>query len=119
MLFWIVAAALTAAVVLLIVPPLLRKPEGAAEERAAYDLEVYRDQLGELERDQGRGLISEAQAAAARAEIGRRMLAIADRGKGSAKDGAKGKAPAARAPRSAMALAALLAVLLPDRKSVV
>ena len=115
MLFWIVAAALTAAVVLLIVPPLLRKPEGAAEERAAYDLEVYRDQLGELERDQGRGLISEAQAAAARAEIGRRMLAIADRGKASAKDGVKSKAPApaARAPRSAMALAALLAVLLP------
>lgn len=112
MLFWIVAAALTAAVVLLIVPPLLRKTEGAAEERAAYDLEVYRDQLGELERDQGRGLISEAQAAAARAEIGRRMLAIADHGKGSAKDGAKGKATA-RAPRSAMALAALLAVLLP------
>ncbi|CAO3441511.1 Cytochrome c heme lyase subunit CcmH [Azospirillum argentinense] len=115
MLFWIVAAALTAAVVLLIVPPLLKKPEGAAEERAAYDLEVYRDQLGELERDQGRGLISEAQAAAARAEIGRRMLAIADRGKGAAKDGVKSKAPApaARAPRSAMALAALLAVLLP------
>ncbi|ALJ34179.1 c-type cytochrome biogenesis protein CcmI [Azospirillum brasilense] len=117
MLFWIVAAALTAAVVLLIVPPLLRKPEGAAEERAAYDLEVYRDQLGELERDQGRGLISEAQAAAARAEIGRRMLAIADRGKGPVKNGAKdakkGKPTAARTPRSAMALAALLAVLLP------
>ena len=56
MLFWIVAAALTAAVVLLIVPPLLRKPEGAAEERAAYDLEVYRDQLGELER----GLVAAA-----------------------------------------------------------
>lgn len=113
MLFWIVAAAMTAAVVLLIVPPLLKKPRGTGEDRADYDLEVYRDQLSELERDQGRGLISEAQAAAARAEIGRRMLAIADHGK----DGAKAKgasAPHPRgAPRSAMALAALLAVLLP------
>ena len=114
MLFWIVAAAMTAGVVLLIVPPLLKKPRGAGEDRADYDLEVYRDQLNELERDQGRGLISEAQAAAARAEIGRRMLAIAEHGKAGAKSKSTAPAPASRsAPRSAMALAALLAILLP------
>ncbi|KAA0683030.1 c-type cytochrome biogenesis protein CcmI [Roseomonas genomospecies 6] len=114
MLFWIVAAAMTAGVVLLIVPPLLKKPRGAGEDRADYDLEVYRDQLSELERDQGRGLISEAQAAAARAEIGRRMLAIAEHGKAGAKAKTATSARAPRsAPRSAMALAALLAVLLP------
>ena len=114
MLFWIVAAAMTAGVVLLIVPPLLKKPRGAGEDRADYDLEVYRDQLSELERDQGRGLISEAQAAAARAEIGRRMLAIADHGKGGGKGGAKAKgAIPAAAPRSGMILAVLLAILLP------
>ncbi|MBP2311406.1 c-type cytochrome biogenesis protein CcmI [Azospirillum soli] len=102
MLFWIVAAAMTAGVVLLIVPPLL-KPRTQADSRSAYDLEVYRDQLSELEREQARGLISEAQAAAAKAEIGRRMLAVAD----------EKAAPAAATPRSAKVLAALLAVALP------
>ncbi|MCW2244523.1 cytochrome c-type biogenesis protein CcmH [Azospirillum fermentarium] len=75
MLFWIVAAAMTAAVVMLIVWPLAR-PAGAAGSRAAYDLEVYRDQLKELERERDSGLISAAQADAARAEVGRRMLAL-------------------------------------------
>lgn len=102
MLFWIVAAAMTAGVVLLIVPPLL-KTRGETDSRAAYDLEVYRDQLDELERDVARGLVSAAQAAAARAEIGRRMLAVAEE---------KPQAPAA-APRSAKLLAGLLAVALP------
>ena len=66
---------MTAGVVLLIVPPLLKKPRGAGEDRADYDLEVYRDQLSELERDQGRGLISEAQAAAARKPVNRKRAA--------------------------------------------
>lgn len=43
--------------------------------RAAYDLEVYRDQLAEIERDQARGLINESEAKAARTEIARRALA--------------------------------------------
>ncbi|HYH17275.1 MAG TPA: c-type cytochrome biogenesis protein CcmI [Azospirillum sp.] len=102
MLFWIVAAALTAAVVLLIVPPLLKPRTAASADRAAYDLEVYRDQLAELVRDQARGLITEAQAAAARAEIGRRMLAVADQ-----------TPQAATAPRAARVVAALIAVALP------
>ncbi|HEY0833978.1 MAG TPA: c-type cytochrome biogenesis protein CcmI [Azospirillum sp.] len=101
MLFWIVAAALTAAVVLLIVPPLLR-PRAAAADRAAYDLEVYRDQLSELERDEARGLITGAQAAAARAEIGRRMLLVA------------GETPqAATAPRGTRIIAAAIAIAIP------
>ncbi|MGQ9364748.1 c-type cytochrome biogenesis protein CcmI [Azospirillum sp. ST 5-10] len=105
MLFWIVAAAMTAGVVLLIVPPLL-KPRPVAGPRAAYDLEVYRDQLAELERERARGLISDAQAAAAKAEIGRRMLAVAGEGKGAP------AAPAAVPARSKV-LAVLLAVLIP------
>lgn len=75
MLFWIVAAAMTAAVVMVIIWPLAR-PAAAAGSRAAYDLEVYRDQLKELEREQESGLITPAQAGAARAEVGRRMLAL-------------------------------------------
>ena len=75
-LFWILAAALTATVVAMLVRPLLR-PAAAVPERSGWDLEVYRDQLAEIERDLGRGLIAAAQAEAARAEIGRRILALA------------------------------------------
>lgn len=105
MLFWILAAALTAAVVLIIVPPLLKAPRTAAgaPSRGAYDLEVYRDQLNELERDRTRGLISEAQMGAAKAEIARRMLALADEAKA---------APQSPVNRT-KAVAALLAVAIP------
>jgi cytochrome c-type biogenesis protein CcmH len=73
MLFWIVAALLTLGASLAILLPML----GAGREAAAagaYDIEVYRDQLAELDRDAGRGLIRPAEAEEARAEIGRRIL---------------------------------------------
>ncbi len=76
-LFWLAAASLTVLVVALLVTPLLRRPNPVPA-RAAYDLEVYRDQLTEIERDLGRGLIAREQADGARAEIGRRLLAAAD-----------------------------------------
>ena len=76
-LFWLAAAGLTAAVVALLVWPLLRRPVSGPG-RAAYDLEVYRDQLAELDRDLERGAIDPGSAEAARAEIGRRILAVAD-----------------------------------------
>ncbi|MBV8537321.1 MAG: c-type cytochrome biogenesis protein CcmI [Alphaproteobacteria bacterium] len=47
----------------------------APASRAAYDLEIYRDQLAEVERDQKRGLIGADEAQAARLEIARRALA--------------------------------------------
>jgi cytochrome c-type biogenesis protein CcmH len=62
------------AVALLLLPLLLRRGRPAA--RAAYNLAVYRDQLAEVERDIGRGVLSAAEAEAARAEIGRRILAL-------------------------------------------
>ncbi len=62
------------ATALLLLPLLLRQRR--AESSDAYNLAVYRDQLAEIERDVGRGLIDEAEAAAARAEIGRRILAL-------------------------------------------
>ncbi len=114
MLFWILAAAMTAVVLLLIVPPLLRTVD-AAPARGAYDREVYRDQLDELDRDRARGLINAAQADAARAEIGRRMLATDGQTgnpmAGSTADPMAGSA--APSPRSARALAAVLALAVP------
>jgi cytochrome c-type biogenesis protein CcmH len=55
--------------------PLLRPRRLAPPGRRAHDLAVYRDQLAELERDAGRGVIDAQQAQAARLEIERRILA--------------------------------------------
>jgi cytochrome c-type biogenesis protein CcmH len=63
-----------AALVLLLVPLLRAQRAGAA--RGAYDLEVYRDQLRELDADVARGLITPGQRDEAKREIDRRILAI-------------------------------------------
>ncbi len=74
MTLWFVFALMTAAAIFAVVWPLAgyRKP------RSGSDIEVYRDQLGELERDRESGLIPESEAQAAQAEISRRLLAAAD-----------------------------------------
>lgn len=80
MLFWIISALLTVVVAVLLLSPLLR----ASARATRYDegeAAVYRDQLRELERDKAEGLISAEDADYARAEIGRRLLAIAGREK--------------------------------------
>ncbi len=68
---------LTALVVAILVWPLLRRAQ-AVPSRAAFDMEIHRDQLAEIARDLERGTITPEEARAARAEIGRRMLALAD-----------------------------------------
>jgi len=67
-------AAVTLIVVATVLVPLM-KGARAAPERAAFDRAVYRDQLAEVERDRARGLIDADQAATARLEIERRLLA--------------------------------------------
>jgi cytochrome c-type biogenesis protein CcmH len=57
-----------------IVAPLLRGNRPVAS-RGSFDQAVYRDQLRELDRDLARGLITPADADAARLEIQRRLLA--------------------------------------------
>ncbi len=71
---WPILAALTVLVLALVLLPLLRRP-GAVAARREHDLSVYRAQLGELERDQERGLLGPEEARAARLEVERRMLA--------------------------------------------
>jgi cytochrome c-type biogenesis protein CcmH len=68
---------LTAATVAALIWPMLRRP-AAMPARAAYDMEVHKDQLAEVERDLARGTITADEARAARAEIGRRILALSD-----------------------------------------
>lgn len=74
MVFWVLLALMAASVVLVIIAPLAR-PAGAFPAASGEETRVYRDQLGELDRDRERGVIGGAEADAARAEIGRRLLA--------------------------------------------
>jgi cytochrome c-type biogenesis protein CcmH len=74
---WLGVALLTLVVIVLLLLPLLRSDGVEGVDRLAYDLTVYRDQLGEIERDRARGLLSDDQAEAARVEVQRRMLAAA------------------------------------------
>ena len=103
MFFWILVAILTAAVAAVLLLPLLRRPPAAAGD-AGHDVEVYRDQLEELKRDEATGLIGANEAELARAEVARRLIA-------ASKAEAKGKAsPAERRNRLAQVF---VIVLLP------
>lgn len=75
MMFWIFAALLTFAASLAVMRPFLRKNSGPVE-GTQHDIAVYRDQLAELEREHERGLLDRREAEEARAEIGRRILAL-------------------------------------------
>ncbi|MBZ9977841.1 c-type cytochrome biogenesis protein CcmI [Mesorhizobium sp. BR-1-1-10] len=75
MLFWVIAAILTLGASLAVLLPLAGASKGASSS-GDHDLEVYRDQLSELDRDAGRGLIGPTEAAEARAEIARRILRL-------------------------------------------
>lgn len=75
---WIILAALTLAVAGGLLFVLLRPSKAQTETRVEYDVVVYRDQLKEIDQDADRGLITPDQAAAARSEIHRRMLAAED-----------------------------------------
>ena len=71
--FWLTAALLTFAATLIVLLPLTRnKQEFLPPEK--NDLEVYRDQLREVEADAARGMIDAQSAEQARIEISRRIL---------------------------------------------
>lgn len=94
---WIAMAALAAAACLPVLVALTRSRAAGRAEPA--DLAIYRDQLDEVGRDVGRGIIAEAEAAAARAEIARRLIRASD------------EAPAAAASPAGSRRAAVVAVL--------
>jgi cytochrome c-type biogenesis protein CcmH len=87
--FWIAALGLAGLAALFLVLALSRG-QGQAVATAAYDLDVYRDQLGEVEKDVARGILPEADAERVRVEISRRVLE-ADRALAQA--GTAGRAP--------------------------
>ena len=78
MVFWSAAALLTLLAMACIAVPLLRAPKSAAT-ALDHDREIYRARLGEIETDLALGRIAADEAEAARAEEGRKLLALADR----------------------------------------
>jgi len=76
MLLWVTFAIMTAAALAALLWPVYRRAAPEAGLRDA-ELAVYRDQLGEIDRDEARGLIGSEEAAATRNEVARRMLAAA------------------------------------------
>jgi cytochrome c-type biogenesis protein CcmH len=73
MTMWIIFAVMTAALLAVVLSPLGRGR--AAPSRSAFGQAVFRDQLAELDRDVARGTIGAEEAAAARNEIARRLIA--------------------------------------------
>jgi cytochrome c-type biogenesis protein CcmH len=76
MVFWILVAGLVAGVTLAIIRPLTR-PAAQETATANADIAVYKDQLKEVGADQARGTLGADEAESARAEIGRRLLRVA------------------------------------------
>ena len=104
---WIIVSLLTIVVIAVLLLPFLRNRHqmGDSEHaaRSAYDLNVYKDQLNEIERDHERGLLSADQVEAARLEVQRRILAVADVKSGVVQSNATGRT----------VLMILIAVLVP------
>ena len=75
MIFWVILALMTGAATFAVIWPLARSRRAAP---SGSDVEVYRDQLDELERDLAAGSIGRTEAEAARVEISRRLLAAVD-----------------------------------------
>ena len=82
MVIWGLFAGLTALAVLFVLTPLMRGRSDAAASETG-DLSVYRDQLGEIDRDREAGLMADDEAEAARSEISRRLLRAARRDDGT------------------------------------
>ncbi len=93
MVFWIPVGVVTVLAILWVIVPLLKREKSAPAARASYDMQVFKDQLKEIDSDEARGTITEAEAARIRTEVSRRLLAAAKE--------AEAEAPAPNAPQTA------------------
>ena len=105
MILTFIFALMTAAAMLAVLWPLRKRSKAG---RAGSDVEVYRDQLEEIERDHAAGRIGKPEADAARVEVSRRLITAVD----SVRD-EKVVADAAPAIRRRRMVAAVALLLLP------
>ncbi len=105
--FWLTASAMAVAVAAVLVRSLFQA-RGTVAAAAAVDLQVYRDQLAEADRDLARGTLSESEAQRVKTEIARRILE-ADRALQT--EGAPVAPSGRRLVPAALAVAAVLGAL--------
>jgi len=99
MMIWIVCGLMTLTAAIILAAPLLDTRK--LKNESAFALDVYRDQLAEIGRDEARGLLTPEQARIAQIEIERRIIALPE-----APDYQPARAPAPP-------LLAIMAVVLP------
>ena len=116
-LFWLICAVLVAVALAFILPTLLQRsaPDESSAENKEANVDVYRDQLSELEAERAQGLISPEQYQLDRDEIERRVLedvtAIGDESK-KPKSLVAGRAPVYAIAFGVPAVAVVLYLLL-------
>ena len=114
---WALMAAIVVMVLGAVLWPIMRAPR-AAKDRADYDMEVFQDQLKEIERDVARGVLTDTEAASARIEIQRRILAAGRASAETHRTSTRGKrialAGSVAVAMPAVALAIYLSVGAPD-----
>lgn len=98
--FWIAAALMSGIVVGFILLALRR--EIAAQDPAKSDIQVYKDQLREVERDLARGTVNADEAEGVRLEVSRRLLEADKKARAEARD----------APRAATIAAGVFAAVV-------
>src|SRR5262245_35861151 len=103
MLLWLIFALMTAAALCAVLAPLGRPARQPEADLAA--LEVYRHQRDVIEFERARGLVDDKEAAGARIEISRRLLASADKAERTPAASALGESR-----RKAVALATAVAL---------
>ena len=103
MILWPILTLMTLAAVIAVWWPLARRQKSV---RSGSDIEVYRDQLDEIDRDEAASLIGAVEAEAARVEVSRRLIAAAETAKAASAVAAPG--PAARYRRATLAAAIVL-----------
>lgn len=86
--FWTVILILAAGVAVLLIASLIGHLRHGLKTRRASDLDIYRDQMRDIDRDVGRGIMARDEAERLRVEIGRRMLAADRMAAGDGDDGA-------------------------------
>lgn len=102
--FVLLAAALVATALLFVLLPLLRQPSKARDISSdRVNVNIYRDQMRELDEDLAAGTIDQGRHAEARSELERRLL----------EDTVDSSVNAAPAPRSGKMTAAFLAIAIP------
>ena len=112
MILGIVLTLMTLGAAAMVVVPLMRAGRTTATRRA-HEIEIYRDQLDEVERDVARGMIGKDEADAARAEIGRRMIAATAPATDDGTETAEHSSPAQRPRVTAIATGLCVPVRLP------